>query len=294
MKEFKVNLKPLIKKLEIQTKRGIYGGLTGGYRSVFRGRGLEFDAYRKYDPSHDDADRIDWKASLRANKMLVKEYVEERNLYTLFLLDVGSTMSFASVEKLKNEYAAEVVANLSFAMIEAGDSVGMVMFSNDMKKGLQPDIGTQQYYNIIRSLTDPKMYEGKFDFSRASKIVSGWTRARATLVIISDFLWWNNSYEKEIVNLSANFELIAIMIRDPRDDELPEGVGQVVIKDPESNAELLIDCDIIKEKYAQEGKRQIDDMKKVFSKHGVDLLEMKTDKSFVKPIMSFFEERNRR
>ncbi len=68
MKEIKLELKPLIKKLEIFTKRGAMGEFSGEYKSVFKGRGLEFEEYRPYDSGHDDASKIDWKASLRAWK----------------------------------------------------------------------------------------------------------------------------------------------------------------------------------------------------------------------------------
>src|SRR3989344_6963469 len=104
MKELNVNFPPLIKKREMSSRRGMFGPLTGEYRSAFKGRGLEFTGYRKYDPS-DDASLIDWKASLRSKDLVVREMVDERNLEILFAFDVSSSMSFASGEKLKNEYA---------------------------------------------------------------------------------------------------------------------------------------------------------------------------------------------
>ena len=89
----------------IIAKKFVNSGFLGSYTSFFRGRGLEFENYRSYTES-DDASFIDWKASLRSNNLLVKEYVEERALNVFLLIDVSSKMFFSSTQKLKNEYAA--------------------------------------------------------------------------------------------------------------------------------------------------------------------------------------------
>ena len=130
MKEIKLNLKPLIKELDTQLKKGLsHEPMAGDYRSVFKGRGLEFEGYRDYNPE-DDATMIDWKATLRAKRLVVRELREERNLSVLFLFDVSNSMLYASTEKLKCEYAAELIATLSYAIREVGDAVGLVMFND--------------------------------------------------------------------------------------------------------------------------------------------------------------------
>ena len=73
------------------------------YRIIFRGKGLEFDKFRDYSPD-EDASNIDWKASLRANKLTARQYIEERNLNIVFVFDVSESMIFGSLDKLKNEY----------------------------------------------------------------------------------------------------------------------------------------------------------------------------------------------
>src|SRR3989338_8831095 len=103
MKELKFDIKPKLRRLELFTRKGISGSLTGAYRTSFRGKGLEFSDFRRYSPN-DDANSIDWRTSLRANELMIKEYEEERSINVIFLIDVSSTMSFASVAQLKNEY----------------------------------------------------------------------------------------------------------------------------------------------------------------------------------------------
>ena len=103
------------------------------YKSVFRGRGLEFESYRLHGDD-DDVSLIDWKASLRANEMLAKQYVEERRLNVYFLVDVSNSMLFGSSDKLKAEFTAEFVASLSHLVVGSGDNIGLVMFSDEVVK----------------------------------------------------------------------------------------------------------------------------------------------------------------
>ena len=102
-RELKIDLTKNIKKLEITTRRLVGAQLIGSYKSAFKGHGLEFANYKEYT-QNDDASLIDWKASVRTGKLLIKEYEEERKLDVFFLIDVSSSMVFVSTDKLKNEY----------------------------------------------------------------------------------------------------------------------------------------------------------------------------------------------
>ena len=292
MEELKLNLKPLIKKLEVSTKRGFIDILTGSYKSSFKGKGLDFEGYRGYI-SGDDANMIDWKATLRSQDLLVKVLTEERNVNIIFLVDVSSSMSFASIDKLKNEYAAELVASLSFAAIQAGDSVGLVMFNDKIVKFLPPAMGNKQYF-MIKTLSNPKLYEGKFDFSRViTELINSFKRG-AIVVIVSDFIGLGEDWEKYLNAASERFEIIGMMVRDPRDYEMPEDVGQIVISDPYSDKEVLIDTATLKEEYEASVKEQIKYVKHTFIKSKANFLELRTDKPFLNHVINFFLVRNKK
>lgn len=291
MKEFKVDLKPLIKKLEVHTKKGIYGWMTGIYRSAFRGRGLEFDRFRKYDPTQDDASMIDWKTSSRSRYPVVREYVEERNISVIFLIDVSSSMSFTSIDKLKNEYVIELFASLSFAMIQAGDAVGLALFSNDLVGLVKPNIGIEQFYILIKTITNPNYYEGSFNFENSLKSLNSWSRRGAIVIIISDFIGLTKNWLDVVESLGNKFEIIAIMVRDPRDYVIPEDAGQVVVGCPDTGDEMLIDCKKMAKKYEKFNREEVNAIKKGFEKAEIDFLELRTDQDFVEPIIEFFEGR---
>ncbi len=293
MEELKLNLKPLIKRLEASTKKGMVGLLTGSYKSTFKGKGLDFEGYRTYNVG-DDATMIDWKATLRAQDLLIKVLEDERNVNIIFLVDVSSSMSFASVDKLKNEYAAELIASLSFASIQAGDSVGLIMFTDKIIKSLPPAMGNKQYFMIIKSLSDPKLYEGKFDFVKIIKDLMNYAKRRAIVIIVSDFIGLGNDWEKYLRSASEKFEVVGIMVRDPRDYEMPADIGQIVISDPYSDKEVLIDTAAVKEEYESTVKKQVEHIRETFINSKSDFLELRTDKPFLHEIINFFLMRTKK
>ncbi len=292
MKELKLNLKPLIKKLEIFSKKKAFGEFAGEYRSVFKGHGLEFEGYRQYTVQ-DDANIIDWKASLRSGQLLVRSLIEERNLNVFFLMDVSNSMLFSSIPKLKCEYAAELIATLSSAMVQAEDNVGVGLFNNDVVKVVPPKTGRHQYFLIVHMLSDPKLYGGDYDFTKVLRFFTGYLKRNSLLIVVSDFIGLKEDWEKYLKIASHKFEIIGMMIEDPLDVTLPHNVGQVVVEDPYSKKELLIDPDTLRADYEAKTRAKIDKIKDIFLKSGSDLLELRTDQPFVTPVIRFFEKRKR-
>lgn len=293
MLQLRLNLRPLIRKLEVFTKKNVFGEFTGEYMSVFRGHGLEFEGYRAYTLD-DDASMIDWKASLRAGELLVRSLVEERNLEVFFLMDVSNSMLFASIHKLKCEYAAELVATLGSAMVQSGDNVGLGLFNDKIVKAIPPKTGKRQYFVMNHILTNPRLYGGNFDLSATLEYITGYLKRNTLLVIVSDFIGLKQGWNELFEIASQKFEIIGVMIEDPLDITMPTNVGQIIIQDPFSNKELLIDPDTIREEYERNAKNKKERIREIFSKTGSDLLELRTDQDFVTPIIRFFEKRRKK
>ncbi|MBS3134786.1 DUF58 domain-containing protein [Candidatus Woesearchaeota archaeon] len=289
-KKLNVDIVPSIRKLEVVTKGLIRTKGFGSYKSVFRGKGLEFLEYRPYD-RNDDSSMIDWKASMRANQLLIRQYAEERDINVFFLIDCSSSMVFGSTPKLKNEYAAELVASLSFSILDAGDSVGMAMFNDRIVKQIYPNRGRGQFYTLVRNLVNPNLYGGSYNFKEVADFVLNYLKETTVVIIVSDFVGFNEDLVKHLEFVTSKFDTIGLMVRDPRDRTLPDDVGQVVIEDPYSNKDLLIEPGLIKEVYEDEIRRQEKWVKDLFLKDKSDFLLLTTDKSFVQPILSLFKER---
>ncbi|MDP2947030.1 MAG: DUF58 domain-containing protein, partial [Nanoarchaeota archaeon] len=129
------------------------------YKTIFRGKGLEFDSYKSVSPD-DDASTIDWKATLRSNELLAKKYIEERDMNFYFIVDVGSSMLFGSGDKLKAEYAAEIISALSHLVIGTRDKAGLILFSDKVVGVLPPLNSKNQFFLLTRMLSDSDLYGG--------------------------------------------------------------------------------------------------------------------------------------
>lgn len=290
-RKLNVDIVPSIRKLKVVTRGLIRTKGFGSYRSVFKGKGLEFSEYRVYD-NNDDASRIDWKASMRSNTLLVRQYEEERDVNVFFLVDCSSSMVFGSTEKLKNEYAVELIASLAFSILDSGDSVGLAMFSDKIVKKVHLGKGKGQFYALNKALTNPENYGGGYNFNVGADFLLNFLKQSTVVIIVSDFIGLNESAKEHLQFVTSKFDTIGVMIRDPRDKKLPEDVGQVVIEDPYSNESLLIEPDLIKDVYEEEIKKQEKWIKDLYIKNKSDFLSLTTDESFIKPILNLFLERS--
>ena len=169
MAKLKIDLNFSLKRLDLVTKGLVTTQFLGNYASAFKGQGLEFANYRNYIQGNDDASRIDWKASKRVSNLVVKEYVEERNMEVICLIDVSKKMLTSSVKKLKAEYIAELVASFSYSMLKSGDSVGLMLFSDKIIKYSPPQSGLQQFYSLTEKLSNTNNYGGYCDIDKAMK-----------------------------------------------------------------------------------------------------------------------------
>jgi uncharacterized protein (DUF58 family) len=261
------------------------------YKSVFRGKGLEFESYRLHGPE-DDASLIDWRASLRANEMLAKQYVEERQLNVYFLIDVSSSMLFGSSDKLKAEYAAEFVASLSHLIVGSGDNIGMVMFNDDVVKILHPSCSKNQFALFTKFLSDSKYYGGGFDLNKAIEFVLRTVRSSYTVfIVVSDFIKTKKDSLDSLRLIGTRFETFAVMIRDQLDENLPKTSYQFSVQDPYSGRQMILDPAIAAERYRKNVIRQKGMVKEMLKRSRVDLLELMTDKGFTMPVSTFLRSR---
>ncbi len=293
MEELQLDLSKAIERLRIVIKDVVNTKIPGEYISAFKGQGLEFEEYRVYTPG-DDANLIDWKATKRANQLLIKKFEEERNLNIFFLLDVSSTMVFTSIKKLKNEYAAELVASLAYVTLEVGDSVGLALFNDTIIKNLSPKRTKHQFYALLKSLVNPLFYGGGYDLANALSFAISSLEKNSLLIIVSDFIGLKGEWRRYMEIAAGKFDVIGVMIRDPTDRVLPEENQSVMLSDPLSEKQILITADNIKEKYEMYVQNQERMVKSAFVRLNCSFVDLSTDKEFIEDIITFFQKRARR
>ncbi len=292
MKELKLDIKNLANRLDISTKKMFRSNLAGNYQTAFRGSGLEFYGFRKYTPD-DDASKIDWKASTRANDLLIREYIEERNLSVFFLLDASSTMLFGTRNKIKAQYAAELVASMSFAIIHSSDSVGLGMFNKTLVKNFLPASGEKQYYNILNNLVNLNLYENGFDLAKPIKYYTEVLPRGSLFFIVSDFIGLKgDDWIKALKVACRKLDVVGIMIRDVRDRLLPDEYGEIVLESPEDDRKKIVNPAAIKHAYESYVKREEERIVEIFHEcGGAEFLLLTTEMDFVNPIVKMFKRR---
>ena len=289
--KLKLDIPSLVKKLDITTKALTTSGLKGSYKTIFKGTGLEFEDFRRYNAG-DDASLIDWKASIKSNDLLIKQFSEERSLDVFFLLDVSNSMLFGSTDKFKSQYAAEIVGAMGYSIMTSDDKIGLGMFSKEMVNRIYPESGEKQYYKILKQLVDLNLYGGEYKLDETLKFLVGYLPARSLLIIISDFIGLHGDWKKYLKMVCNKFDVITMMIRDPRDRELPLGVGDVVISSPYSEEKVTIKPESIKEEYEAYVREEEKQIEKIFTDAGADFLLLSTDKPFTGPLIKLFKKRS--
>src|SRR5712671_2379459 len=140
-----------IRGLEIKTRALVETAFAGDYHSVFKGRGMNFEDVREYQPG-DEIRAIDWNVTARLGTAFVKKFTEERELTVVLVVDVSASGNFGSVSQSKRELAAEVACVLAFSAIRNNDKVGLILFSDDVELYIPPKKGRGHTLRIIRDI----------------------------------------------------------------------------------------------------------------------------------------------
>ncbi|MEE8260700.1 MAG: VWA domain-containing protein, partial [Nitrospinaceae bacterium] len=217
----------------------------------------------------------------------------ERELTVMLLVDVSSSGEFGSVEKLKNEVAAEIASVLAFSAIKNNDKVGLIVFSDKIEHYILPQKGRAHIWNLIRTILN-FVPEGRHtDLNLPLEYLLRVQKRKSVAFLISDFQ--ADGYLRNLRLIRQKHDLIAIAITDPREYELPD-VGWVHLEDSETGETLLVDTADrqMAGKWTQLETKQRQDRKKQFHANGVDIIEIRTDQPLTQPLIRFFKMREKR
>ena len=140
-----------VRRIQLQTGRQVADVLAGVYVSVFKGRGVEFDEVRPYQPG-DDVRTIDWNVTARVGEPYVKRYIEERQLTVLLIVDLSASLDFGSAGRSKREAAVELSALLAFSAIYNDDKVGLLLFHGEVDEYIPPRKGQKHALRVVREV----------------------------------------------------------------------------------------------------------------------------------------------
>lgn len=273
-----------IKHIEIQTRRLLSGSLIGDYSSAQKGSGMEFDQIREYQQG-DDIRFIDWNATARSGKILVKQYIEERNRNIMLLVDTSGSTMFGSTDQLKSEVIAQVASVLALVADCGKDHVGALLFAEEVTKMFAPKRGREHIHHLMEHFFTHQGV-GKTSLQSALKRLIDVQKQRSIVFIISDF--FDDGYEKLLKIVSRQHDVVAVRCNDPREITLPP-FGFLPVQDPETGEHAILktsSSDI--SKFLQQHHKETESLLK---KCGVEVMDVSASRPFVGDIIKFFKRR---
>jgi uncharacterized protein (DUF58 family) len=230
---------PLLRALELSIGRRVDGLLAGDHRAHLLGRGTELAQVRPYAPG-DDVRLIDWNVTARTREPHVRVHLAERVLVSWVVLDRTPSMAFGTADRRKADVALGVALALGHAATMRGNRIGLAGFGGGVSVPVPPRQGRAGLVALMLALGDDGEGEGVApELGVALGIVAAVARQRSLIAVVSDFRG-PRDWRGPLLDLSARHDVLAVEIRDPREDELVD-VGEVWFSDPETGESLRVD-----------------------------------------------------
>jgi uncharacterized protein (DUF58 family) len=283
-----------IRQIEIHTRRLVNDSFAGEYHAIFKGRGIEFDEVRPYQPG-DEIRAIDWKVTARTGEPYVKRYIEERELTVMLLVDASGSGNFGSVNRFKREIAAELAAVLSFAATTNNDKVGLLIFTDKVELLIPPRKGRRHVLRLIRELLAFEPQGQGTDIKLALDAVNRLLKRRSIVFVVSDFLIDPENYRKTLLVTNRRHDVIAVDLHDPLETSIAD-VGVVALEDAESGEIVLVDTSSRKwrQAFAERTAALAERKDTLLKRSNVDCIKITTAQDYTLALMGFFRQRARR
>jgi uncharacterized protein (DUF58 family) len=281
-----------IRTLEIKTKGLVETAFAGDYHSVFKGRGMNFEDVREYQPG-DEIRTIDWNVTARLGTAFVKKFTEERELTVILIVDVSASGNFGSSTQSKRELAAEVACLLAFSAIRNNDKVGLILFSDRVELFIPPKKGRSHTLRLIREILFFEPQGRGTDPALALDYLNNVVTRRAVVFFISDFQAPDFSHALAVSGRRHDF--IAIHVEDEREETLPN-IGIITLEDAETGEQIEINTAdrATRQRFADLAEARKADLARVLRRNNIDAIALRTGRDYLPALRSFFKQRERR
>lgn len=281
-----------VRRLQLRARRAVEDPLGGAYRSVFKGAGIAFEEVREYQPG-DEIRSIDWNVTARMGHPFIKRYIEERELTVLFLMDASASMSLGSVDQTKHAVVAEIAALLALCAVSNNDKAGLLVVTDVVEHFVPPRKGPRHALRLIRDLFVQTPSGRATNLRAGLDFLNKVLKRRALVFVFSDFL--DEGYERAMQRTARRHDLVAVTIRDPREETLPD-VGLLEMQDAETGERVLVDTSRpeFQEAFAANQEQRREAFQQWTRAHRIDVLSVSTAGRHLDELMRFFQTRERR
>lgn len=281
-----------IKQLELKTLKLVNNMFSGEYHSAFKGRGMMFTEVRPYQYG-DDVRNIDWNVTARYDEPYIKLFNEEREQTVMLCIDISRSGLFGSGNQRKLDLIAEISAVLSLSAITNNDKVGMVLFTDRVEKVIPPRKGRRHVLRLIRELFTAEPQHSGTSIAAGLDYVLQVIKKKSIIVLISDFQ--SKPFARSMKVVHRRHELVPIQITDPLEYDLPQ-LGIIPLKDAETGETIMVNSSRskVRKEYQKRRQEYQKELQQITRKYKIDMVNIRTNASYIKPLMSFFEKRTQR
>jgi uncharacterized protein (DUF58 family) len=285
-----------IRRLELRTRARVEAAFSGQYRSVFKGRGMNFEEVREYQPG-DEVRFIEWNVTARLGEVrgeaYVKKFTEERELSVVLLVDISGSGDFGSVDRSKRELAAEVACVLAFSAIRNNDRVGLLLFSDHVELFVPPRRGRRHALRVVREILFFQAKGRGTDVGGALERFNRLLHRRSVVFLFSDFQ--APAFTRQLGITARRHDLVALPLVDPREETLPD-IGTVCLEDTETGQliEVATGSKQVRDAFAAAVRARSEALSSELRKAGVDRVTLRTDSDWLPALQSFFKAREQR
>jgi uncharacterized protein (DUF58 family) len=252
------------------------------------GEGTELAQVRPYVPG-DDVRRIDWNVTARTNEPHVRVQLAERVLVTWLVLDTSASMQFGTADRRKADVAEGVAIAIGHVATRRGNRLGLVTFGDARPRMLPPRQGRLALIGLLSALRDETDDDrvGATSLGEALHRTARLARQRAVVVVVSDFRG-PRDWRKALVGLAGRHEVVAVEIRDPREQELPNA-GALWLVDPETGRQVRVDTrsERLRARFAAAARTERHELARLLSSAGARHVVLTTSGDWLRSLAVF-------
>ncbi len=283
----------VLRALDVTIGRRVQSLLAGDFRSSGLGGGTELAQVREYVPG-DDVRRIDWNVTARMRVPHVREYVAERVLTTWLVLDASASMQFGTADRRKFDVAEGAALAIGHVATRHGNALGVLAFDGARELVVRPAQGRAGLLGLLLTLRMQPPAEGAPASLGAVVRKVDRVAGRGRLVaLVSDFRGARD-WERPLLELCGRHEVVAIEIRDPREQELPD-VGELWMVDPETGRRLRVDTGSrrLRERFAAAAAAERAEVAAAIARAGARHVVLSTRGDWLRVLASGLQEKGR-
>lgn len=257
---------------------------TGAYVSRFRGRGMEFDESRPYQPG-DDPRNIDWRVTARSSQAYTKTFREERERPVLLMVDLRRSMHFATRGCYKSVVASRAAALLAWAAHHRGDRLGGLIFGDATQREVKPRLGRQAALRFVHELVGHADWPGReapvrppleLPLPGAMAALRRVARPGTLVIVLSDFTDFSRTAQSYLASVARHSEVMAVFVSDPLERQPPPpGRYRVLSGDAELSIETFARA--ARDDYASRFIRRKETVEEFCRRYRVHLMPLSTD-----------------